>query len=521
MAGRRKDLDDIRDIINRLRQGHPLKRIARETGVSRKTLRRYQRLARHEGWLGGELPELAVLEAGLRKAPAPEQRQASKAEAHRAAIEALLLKGVEAKAITGILRDHHGFVGSYSSVQRYVKVLKARTPTAVVRIEVAAGAQAQVDFGDGPRLVDESTGEIYKTWVFVMVLSYSRHQYVELVKDQKVATWLACHRRAFEFFGGVPGELVIDNLKAAIVKASFHDPEVQRAYRELCLHYDTLLSPCRPRTPQHKGKVESGVHYVKRNAMAGREFKDLAAWNAHLLKWVMEEAGRREHGTTFELPLLRFEAEKAALKALPEAGYEIVEYRQAKVHPDCHVVFEGAFYSAPHRLVGQGVLVKAYPGRVEVLFEHERVASHARARRKGERHTNQDHYPPEKLAGLLVTPTRLREQAGQIGQAAAEVVDLLLRVRPENKLRSALGLMGLSKSFGAKRLEAACKRALAYGDYSYRSIKTILKKNLDFQPFEQELFERGPVPTRAAFARPNSDLAAHFERRRPWNWPAN
>ena len=117
MAGRRKDLDDIRDIINRLRLGHPLKRIVRETGVSRKTLRRYQRLARHEGWLGGELPELAVLEAGLKKAPAPERRQISKAEVHRAVIEALLLKGVEAKAITGILRDHHGFVGSYSSVQ--------------------------------------------------------------------------------------------------------------------------------------------------------------------------------------------------------------------------------------------------------------------------------------------------------------------------------------------------------------------------------------------------------------------
>jgi transposase len=148
MAGRRKDLDDIRDIIKRLRLGHPLKRIVRETGVSRKTLRRYQRLSRREGWLGGELPDLAVLEAGLRKVPASVQRQISKAEAHREVITALVAKGVEAKAIHGILRDSQSFIGSYASVQRFVKKLKSRTPTAVLRVEVAPGAQAQIDFGD-------------------------------------------------------------------------------------------------------------------------------------------------------------------------------------------------------------------------------------------------------------------------------------------------------------------------------------------------------------------------------------
>ena len=120
-----------------------------------------------------------------------------------------------------------------------------------------------------------SSERVRKAWVFVMTLGYSRHQYAEIVFDQKVETWVELHVRAFESLGGVVKRVVLDNLKAGIVKAVVHDQEAQRSYRELAEHYGFLISPCRPHTPHHKGKVESGVRYVKRNALAGRKFKDI------------------------------------------------------------------------------------------------------------------------------------------------------------------------------------------------------------------------------------------------------
>ena len=521
MAGERITLDTIREIILRLRNGQALRQIKRATKLSRNTVRRYRALAQREGWLEGPLPDLAAIEAGVAK-ETPVQAEQGKAEPYRVMVQALVEKRVEAMAIHRILTEGHGFTGSYSSVQRFVKRLKAVTPTAVLRLETAPGAEAQVDFGDGPRLLNEATGELKKTWVFVMVLSHSRHMYAELVHDQKVETWLGCHRRAFEFFGGVPGKVVLDNLKAAIVKACWNDQQVQRSYRECALYYDFLISPCRPATPQHKGKVESGVHYVTRNGMAGRTFKDLAAWNVELRRWCMEVAGQRDHGTIREKPIDVFVlVERLALKPLPEIPYEVLTFHVAKVHPDCHVVFDKSFYSAPHRLIGRQVELRATAGRVELYFEHLRIATHARSKKKGRRETIPGHYPPEKLAGLLATPTWLRERASEVGPSALAVIEQLLGTRPEDKMRPAMGILGQAKTCGADRLEAACKRALAFDAVSYGFIKSILKRKLEFDPLPQELFAHGPVPKLAAFARPFSDLSAHFERKSTWNSRVN
>jgi len=121
-------------------------------------------------------------------------------------------------------------------------------------------------------MIDPKTGKLRKTWAFVMTLSWSRHQYVEFVFDQTIETWLRCHRNAFEFFGGVPKKVVPDNLKAAIIKACWDEPQAQYSYRECAQHYGFRIAPCRPKTPGHKGKVEQGgVHYVKRNFLGGRE----------------------------------------------------------------------------------------------------------------------------------------------------------------------------------------------------------------------------------------------------------
>ena len=356
MAGRRKALEDVREIIRRLQMGQRIKEIRRDLKLARNTIRRYVRLAEKEGWLQGALPSQPEIEAALERKPRPVT--VSKAEAFGGLIRGLRKEGVEGQAIFQILSRDHGFLGSYSSIRRYVRKLEERAPDAVLRIEVDAGAEAQVDFGAGPLLVNRATGECRKSWVFVMTLSHSRHQYAELVLDQKVATWLGCHQRAFDFWGGVPRRVVLDNLKAAIAKACFDDPVVTTAYRLFAEHYGFLIAPCRVATPRHKGKVESGVRYVTRNGLAAQDFGwDLAPWNEHLRRWCLNVAGMRMHGTIQERPLERFlEAEKKALLLPPPDRYEIYEPKRAKLHSDCHVVFEKSFYSAPHRFIGQQML---------------------------------------------------------------------------------------------------------------------------------------------------------------------
>jgi hypothetical protein len=213
-------------------------------------------------------------------------------------------------------------------------------------------------------------------------LGYSRHQYAELVFDQKTVTWVALHKRAFEYFGGVPKRVIPDNLKAAVLQVLVHDPILGDAYRRMALHYGFLISPTLPRTPRHKGKVENGVHYVKRNFFAGQEFVDLHAGNEHSLEWIVNTAGVRKHGTTSEAPLRRFhETEKACLQPMPAEPFQLLEIRPVKVHPDCHVVICGSFYSVPFGYVGQELAAHVSENFVEIYQGVDLVSSHPRSGR--------------------------------------------------------------------------------------------------------------------------------------------
>jgi transposase len=217
----------------------------------------------------------------------------------------LLAQGCEMTAITARLREDYGYTGSYSSVRRYCHRICSVGPRVTVRVHTAPGEEAQVDFGSAGRLFDPRTKRLRTAYVFVATLSYSRHQYAEIVFDQKVPTWLALHRRAFESWGGVPRRIVLDNLKSAVIRASLIDPVLAEGYRRMAQHYGFLVSPTRPGTPEHKGKVENGVHYVKRNFMAGQQFLDIDEANHRLAIWVRDTAGARCHGTTHEAPLKR------------------------------------------------------------------------------------------------------------------------------------------------------------------------------------------------------------------------
>ncbi len=513
-------MTDVREVLRRLRLGEPARRIARELGLSRNTVAGYHRWARQHGLLTGELPDAATLATLLRPPeraqPRPEQ---SGVAPFREQVVAWRQQGVEGQAIFQLLVEQHGFTGSYSAVKRFLRRLEPATPRATVRVETAPGEEAQVDFGAAGQFFDPDQGRLRRAWAFVMTLAFSRHQYVECVFDQTVATWCRCHRAAFEWFQGVARRLVLDNLKAAIVHAVLYDPEVQRVYRECAEHYGFLIAPCRVRTPEHKGKVEQGgVHYVARNCLAGRAFRDLHAANAHALHWCLETAGQRLHGTIKQQPLVLFETvERAALLPLPATPWEPVTWKQAKLHPDCHVVFNGAYYSAPYRRIGQRLWVRATATQVQLFADHALVATHLAAR-PGQRRTLHDHLPPDKVHFLLQTPAWCQQRATEIGPTCAAFIAAVLGDRPLDRLRSAQGLLRLAQRYGASRLEAACARALAVGEYRYATVKTILAAGLDRQPL-LDLAPRPVARPAPRHARPWTDFFPDpgGEGGPPWN----
>ena len=508
---------DIRELLLHIRAGSSNRQTAQDMRLDRRTVSRYREWAEEQGLLEGPLPALGDLLILLDQTVPGHQppQNVSSVEPYRGMVTRLVRENVEIAAIWCRLQEQ-GYTGSYSAARRFVRKIKPLTSEATVRVERKPAEEGQADFGYAGRMIDSVTGVLRRTWLFVMMLSWSRHQYVEFAFDQTVATWLRLHRNAFEWLGGVPGRVVIDNLKAAIVKAIWDDPEVQQSYRECAEHYGFLIAPCRPRTPQHKGKVEQGgVHYVKRNFLGGREPTTITQANRDVLVWCNTTAGNRIHGTTKEKPLVRFqEVEQARLQPLPETPYDMAVWKKVKVHRDCYVEFEKAYYSVPYRLIQQQVWVCGGVQQVRIFTtKHNLVATHDRAHRPGERLTHLDHLPPEKLPGLTLDREDCLVTATEVGAATLQVVRTLLDDPVIDRLPTVGRLLRLGGKFGDQRLEAACERALYFDDPAYKTIKRILTQGLD----NEHLPALVSAPQATVFVRSAEELVGDLAGGEPWN----
>ncbi len=515
MAGRRIDTVDIRELVRHLRDTTNDSGVQRTTGLNRRTIQRYRHWAHEHDLLAGPLPTLEQLQQLITTtltSPPPPQTTSS-VEPYRDLVLQLYRDGVEGVAIHQRLGEQ-GFGGSLSAIYRFLHRIDPPQLDATVRVETAPGEEAQVDFGYAGRMLDPEDGRLRKAWAFVMTLSWSRHQYVEFVWDQRVSTWLTLHRHAFENFGGVPKRIKLDNLKAAITKACIDDPQVQQAYRECAEHYGFLIDPCRPRTPEHKGKVESGVHYVKRNFLGGRKETSIKEANADVLDWCLTTAGQRRHGTTKQQPLSRFTTtERGVLLPLPSSPYDLAIWKVARVQRDCYVVFENAYYSVPFRLLAQPVQIPGGCNEVRIYTsDWQLVATHPLATAAGERLTHPDHLPPEKLPGLLLGKESCRARATEIGPATTEVVATLFADPAVDRLRTVGRILRLEDTFGAARLEAACARALTFAEPAHRTIKQILNQGLD-----HELAPTASAPEARTFVRSAVELLGHIFGGAAWN----
>jgi transposase len=494
-----------RQVLVRLRAGDTVREIARSGLMGRDKLGALRAVAEQQGWLdaGAEVPDdgtiLAALGAGRRASST-----VSSVEPHREVVKRWLEAGVQGRAIHAALKREHAWGGSYSAVVRMLRQLRGeQLPEVTVRLSFAPGEAAQVDFGAGPVLM-HSEGKPRRTWAFVMTLAHSRHQYVEFVWDQSSATWLGCHRRAFEWFDGVPERVIIDNAKCAIVKACSHDPLVQRAYAECAEGYGFKIDACPPHDPQKKGIVEAGVKYVKGNFLPTRTFRDLTDLNAQARTWVMEEAGTRMHGTTREQPLVLYALETPLLRRLPAVAPDLGAWHRVVLHRDCHVQHDRAFYSAPFALAGKTLWLRATDSVIALYEDYRHLATHLRAQRAGQRVTVADHLPPQARNFFERDRRWCATQAQAVGPRCTELVARLLGDRIAERLRAAQGVLAMGKRYGAARLEAACTRALAHDSPHYRTVKTILATGADAQPLTEP--QTPAAYAHARFTRSAADL---------------
>lgn len=496
MARRDIPMVELNEIIFRWHRGDTNSAIQRSLGTDRKTVRKYVRLALRVG-LRRELPlpadpELAALLAPARQAlavPLPAPGKARLAAHHHALLERWSADpAVSLKQMWRLLLEQHpDTAAGYTTVREYVQEhFRPVTPAVTVRLSTPPGLQAQVDFGYAGFMTDLKTGKRRKAWAFVMTLSYSRYRFVRLVFNQDAKTWVDCHVRAFDFFGGVPRTILLDNLKAGVVKPDAYDPTLNPLYQALERHYGFAADPAKVRTPQHKGKVERAVAIVRGQLLAGRGFANLDEANAAALRWCRDEAGRTVHATTKRLPAEAFEQdERTALLPLPLARFELATWQETTVPRDHHVVFEGAYYSVPTRYIGHTVSVRGTDRLVQIFHDGQLVKTHLPAERGTQRTDPQD-YPAAQRAYLLATADVCRAKAREVGPSVAELVELAVAPQTQQGLRRAQAILRLADAHGAAALEAACRRGLHFGATRVTALRAVLEKGLAFAPLETE-----------------------------------
>jgi transposase len=521
MARRSIPMIEIDEVLFRWQQRQTQAEIARSLGQSRQTVRKYLRLAQAAGLTrdGDDVQRAQVLTA-LRAEIATESGATPGGEArqvlapHTEQIENWLGQDdMTMKQVWRLLRERDVSV-SYASVKRFIHHhFPIDKPRVTVRLETPPGRQAQVDFGQVRVSVG---GTPRRLWVFVMTLSYSRHRFVRFVERQDLATWIDCHVRAFEFIGGVPETILLDNLRAGVARPDLYDPTINRAYAELERHYGFVADPARVATPQHKGKVERSMPVVRQQLVAGRDYPDVPDLNTKALLWCRDDVGRRLHGTTQEPPLVRFERdEKATLAPLPATAFDPPTWAEAKVHPDHHVVFQRSFYSVPTRYVGKQVLVRAGQRLVEIFCNDELIKSHPRATRRGTWCTDQGDYPPSAQAHLYAHPQYCRRKAVELGVHVARMVDTILSDHALRNLRKAQAVLRLGEKYGAARLDQACQYLLDFDTTEIRRLKWVLEKGVPslYQP-EPDAAPVQPSQQTLAFLHPPESFAATGEAHR-------
>jgi len=487
MPQERLPMRKIRDVLRLEAGGMSKRQIAASLSVSKTTVRNCLRRAEAVGlaWpLSDELTD-EVLEGRLYPPPPATASKDKRPLPDWAAIHRELKRpGVTLQLVWQEHRGAHPDGYGYSRFCELYKRWRGRlSPT--MRQTHVAGEKLFVDYaGTTIDIFDAATGQLHACQLFVAALGASSYTYVEATWTQTLPDWIGSHTRAFAHLGGVSAMVVSDNLKSGITKACFYEPTVNRSYAEMAAHYDTAIVPARPRKPRDKAKVEVAVQVATRWIVAklrNRQFFSLAELNAAIAVEVTDLNSRVSRHLGASRRMLFDEVERAALKPLPAEPFEFAEWKECKAGFDYHVEIEKHYYSVPSVLLREKMWARITARTIEVFHKGKRIAAHVRSSSNRKHTTLGEHMPSSHRRYADWTPERLKRQAGEVGPKTSALVEIIMRERthPEQGFRSCIGIIGLARSYGSERLEAACDRALEIGARSYTSVNSILKTKQD------------------------------------------
>ena len=493
MAYREVAMWEILEVLRRVGRGENKSEVARTTGHSRTTVRRYIGTAVELGWARGEEEPSEELAAQVyaRHQPASE-RSPGEAEAqllgHRDQIKEWLKPGRTKKRGLQLTKVHRllgrrGVDVPYSTLHRFaVKYcgFSDRRRITVRRADCDPGELAEVDFGKLGLIPDPDTGRRRTAWALIVTLGYSRHQYVHVTFSQKIPDVIEGLEDAWSFFGGCVRRVVVDNMKSAVTKADRYDPIFQRTFEDYARYRGFVIDAAPPRMPTGKPVVERAVPYVRENFFRGETWLNLEHVAREAVRWCLGTAGTRIHGTTRKRPLAVFEnVERDELLPLTRERYDPPTWAPCKVHPDHHINFGKALYSVPTRYLRHKVWVCGNSSLVRIYAEGLLIKTHPR-QEPGGRATDYDDYPAELTPYALRDPQRIIRQAKSLNSDIGRFMEQLLSgTLPWTKIRQAQKLLRLSNKYGEHRVASACRRALAFELINVRRVESILLKDLD------------------------------------------
>ena len=507
----------VREIIRRWQAGENKMAIGRASGVSARTVGRYIEAAASFGLTqDGEPPGEDVLAQLLRRNhPGPLPTRETPAAARLAGREEQLARWLQEERLQ-LTRVHEllireGVTVSYTSLRRYVREagLWKPAPATLRMADWPPGEVAEMDFGRLGSIIDAESGKKQTVWALLIVLPYSRHCFAWPLLQQTLAESIAGLEAAWQFFGGVPKRLILDNFSAAIAGPDALEPRPTRGFIEYSQERGFLCDPARVRRPKDKPHVERGIQYLRERFFKGGSFRSLDDCREQAERWCREVAGLRVHGTTRQLPREVFEAEEQArLQPYDGVLYDVPEWKEVTVHPDHHVSFGQALYSVPATTCTPGTKLEVRGDRalVKLYKKGELMKVHPRQQRGG-RATDPNDYPVEKTAYALRAPDRIVRRASELGPNVGAFAQKLFEgPLPWAKLRAGQKLVSLGERYGGERLDAACQRSLAYDLVDVRRVQRILLQALDREspPIE----DRG-TPLGSRFARPGSAFDHH------------
>lgn len=480
----------IKEVLRLRSKGLSQRQIARSVGVGRSTVGDCLSRARLAGIQWPTELNDAALEVALYPPPPPvssDQRGVPDwANVHRE----LRRKGVTLMLLWQEYKAQHPDGYQYSWFCEHYRAYAGRVDL-VMRQHHRAGESTFVDYaGQTVPITDPDTGADRHAEIFVAVLGASNYTYAEATWTQRLEDWIGSHQRAFRFFEGVTEIVVPDNLKSGVTHPHRYEPEVNRTYAEMASHYGVAVIPARVARPKDKAKVEAGVLLVERWILARlrhQQFFSLAELNASIAELLTELNARPFRKLPGSRLSLYQSLDRPALSPLPATPYEFGTWKKARVSIDYHIEIERRYYSVPYQLVKCEVEARISAHTVEIFYRNRRVAAHRRAPKPGYYTTVTEHMPRPHREYAEWTPKRLVRWARKTGPATAALITQILESRrhPQQGFRSCLGILRLGKTYGAKRLEAACLRALHIGAANYKSIDSILKHKLDQQPLPE------------------------------------